>query len=72
MPLKKSIKLKKPSCTIFLMKIVYGPFYRGWPSLGKHYYFDRNYENELGRGGFGVVFKGHDKRVSILKFIFFF
>ena len=33
MPLKKSTKLKKPSCTIFLMKIVYGPFYRGWPSL---------------------------------------
>ena len=40
--------------------------------VGEHYYFERSYENELGRGGFGVVFKGNDKRVSILKFIFFF
>ena len=37
--------------------------------VGGHYYFDRSYENELGRGGFGVVFKGHDERVSILKLI---
>ena len=43
MPLKKNIKLKKPSCTIFLVKIVYGPFYRGWPSLRKDIVQYRNF-----------------------------
>jgi hypothetical protein len=37
--------------------------------VGEHYSFDRSNENVLGRGGFGVVYKGKDKRVSILNFI---
>ena len=40
--------------------------------VGEHYSFDRSDENVPGRGAFGVVYKGEDTRVSILKFIFFF